>query len=100
MGLERVRLREQGVSQFRASRFQTDGAIAPEQLRRWAGIKLNQNLLALDIAKVKRDLEMIPRIQSASVDRLLPGTLMIQVVEREPLAQSECPTPTRAGRRH
>ena len=77
--------------------IQTDGAIAPEQLRRWAGLKLNQNLLALDIAKVKRDLEMIPRIQSASVDRLLPGTLIIQVVEREPLAQVNVPRPRSQG---
>jgi cell division septal protein FtsQ len=54
---------------------------------------VNQNLLALDIAKVKRDLEMIPRIQSASVDRLLPGTLLIKVVEREPMAQVNVPRP-------
>jgi cell division protein FtsQ len=77
--------------------IQTDGAIAPEQLRRWAGLKLNQNLLALDIAKVKRDLEMIPRIQSASVDRVLPGTLIIHVVEREPLAQMNVPRPRPQG---
>ena len=73
--------------------IQTDGAIAPEQLRRWAGVKLNQNLLALDIAKVRRDLEMIPRIQSATVDRLPPGTLIIRVVEREPMAQVNVPRP-------
>jgi cell division protein FtsQ len=77
--------------------IQTDGAIAPDQLRRWAGLKLNQNLLALNIAKVKRDLEMIPRIQSASVDRVLPGTLIIRVVEREPLAQVNLPRPRLQG---
>lgn len=77
--------------------IQTDGAIAPEQLRRWAGLKPNQNLLALNIAKVKRDLEMIPRIQSASVDRVLPGNLIIHVVEREPLAQVNVPRPRPQG---
>ena len=77
--------------------IQTDGAIAHEQLRRWAGLKLNQNLLALDIAKVRRDLEMIPRIQSASVDRLPPGTLIIRVVEREPMAQVNVPRPRAQG---
>jgi cell division septal protein FtsQ len=77
--------------------IQTDGAIAPDQLRRWAGLKLNENLLALDMAKVKRDLEMIPRIQSASVDRILPGTLLIRVVEREPLALTNIPRPRAQG---
>ena len=75
----------------------TDGAIAPEQLRRWAGLKPNQNLLALNIAKVKRDLEMIPRIQSASIDRVLPGNLIIHVVEREPLAQVKVARPRAQG---
>lgn len=77
--------------------IQTDGAIATEQLRRWAGLKANENLLALDMAKVKRDLELIPRIQSASVDRVIPGTLVVRVVEREPLAQTRVPRPRAQG---
>ncbi len=65
----------------------TDGVIAPEHLRRWTLIKPNQNLLALDLARVKRDLELVPVIHSASVERILPNTLRIRVVEREPVAQ-------------
>ncbi len=38
---------------------QTDGVIAVDQLRRWAGVKPGENLLALDLARVKRDLEMV-----------------------------------------
>ncbi|HEY0456187.1 MAG TPA: FtsQ-type POTRA domain-containing protein [Verrucomicrobiae bacterium] len=66
---------------------QTDGAIAPAQLRRWAGVKYDDNLLALDLGRVKRDLEMIPAIQTAFVERVLPHTLRIRVTEREPVAQ-------------
>jgi hypothetical protein len=66
---------------------QTDGVISADQLRRWAGVKLEQNLLALDLARVKRDLELIPLVQSASVERILPHTLRIRIVEREPIAQ-------------
>jgi cell division protein FtsQ len=66
---------------------QTDGVIASEQLRRWMGVKSGQNLLALDLAKVKRDLEIVPVIHSASVERILPHTLRVRVIEREPLAQ-------------
>ena len=39
---------------------ETDGVIAREQLRRWAGVKLEDNLLALDLERVKRDLELVP----------------------------------------
>lgn len=66
---------------------QTDGVIALDQLRRWAGVKPEQNLMALDLVRVKRDLEMIPLIQSASVERVLPHTLRIRITEREPIAQ-------------
>jgi cell division septal protein FtsQ len=66
---------------------QTDGVISADQLRRWAGVKLEENLLALDLARVKRDLELVPLVQFASVERVLPHTLRIRVVEREPIAQ-------------
>src|ERR1051326_2873530 len=67
--------------------LQTDGVIATEQLRRWACIKKGQNLLALDLARVKRNLELVPFVQSVSVERILPHTLRIRVCEREPIAQ-------------
>jgi cell division septal protein FtsQ len=67
--------------------LRTDGVIAVDQLRRWTGIKTGDNLLALDLARVKRDLEMIPLIDAASVERIPPHTLRIRVFEREPIAQ-------------
>jgi len=68
---------------------QTDGVISIEQLRRWAGVRLENNLLALDLARVKRDLELIPAVESADIERVLPHTLRIRVTEREPIAQFE-----------
>lgn len=65
----------------------TDGVIALEQLRRWAGVELDSNLFALDLNRIKRDLEYVPVIQTAEVERILPHTLRIRVTEREPLAQ-------------
>ncbi|MGO8675447.1 MAG: cell division protein FtsQ/DivIB [Limisphaerales bacterium] len=67
--------------------LRTDGVIAVDQLRHWTGIQPGANLLALDLARVKRDLEMIPWVDSASVERILPHTLRIRVFEREPVAQ-------------
>ena len=66
---------------------ETDGVIAREQLRRWAGVKLEDNLLALDLERVKRDLELVPVIHSVSIERRLPHTLKIRATEREPIAR-------------
>jgi cell division septal protein FtsQ len=66
---------------------QTDGVLAVEQLRRWSGVHLGDNLLALDLARVARDLQLVSLVKSASVERILPHTLRIRVVERDPIAQ-------------
>ncbi len=71
--------------------MQTDGVIAPEQLRRWAGVKPGANLIALDLAAVKRNLELVSVIDSVSVERVLPRTLKIRVTERDPIAQVNVP---------
>lgn len=65
----------------------TDGVISAEQIRRWSGVKPGQNLLALDLARVKRDLEMAAPIRSAAVERVMPHTLKLRVTERVPIAQ-------------
>ena len=78
--------------------IQTDGIISVEQLRRWAGIRTRQNLLALDLARVKRDLELVSAVRSVSVERILPHTLRIRVTERVPLAQVHLPRRRPDGR--
>jgi len=70
---------------------QTDGVIAPEQLRRWTNVKPGANLIALDLASVKRNLELVSSIDSVSVERVLPCTLKVRVTERVPEAQVNVP---------
>jgi cell division protein FtsQ len=77
---------------------QTDGVILPDQLRRWAAVKPGDNLLALDLAAVKRNLELVSMIESVSVERVLPRTLRIRVNEREPVAQVNVPTADASGK--
>jgi hypothetical protein len=67
---------------------QTDGVLTTEAIRRWAMVKPGQNLMALDLARVRRDLEMQPPIQFAAVERVLPRTLKLIVAERAPIAQT------------
>jgi cell division septal protein FtsQ len=76
---------------------QTDGVISPEQLRRWTNVKLGANLIALDLASVKRNLELVPMIDEVSVERVLPRTLKVRVTEREPVAQVNVPTVGASG---
>ena len=76
---------------------QTDGNIAVNQLCRWAGLQPRQNLLALDLGRIKRNLELVPLIQTVSVERVLPRTLRICVTERESIAQVNVPRPGPGG---
>jgi hypothetical protein len=48
---------------------------------------LGDNLLALDLSRVKRDLELVPWIREAAVERALPRSLRLRISEREPLVE-------------
>lgn len=67
--------------------IQSDGIIPLEQIQTWANVRNGQNLLALDLPRIKRDLELVPLIEAASVERILPRHLIIRVREREPIAR-------------
>jgi cell division protein FtsQ len=67
---------------------QTDGVLTAESVRQWAMVKKGQNLMALDLMNVKRDLELQPPIEFVAVERVLPDTLKLNVSEREPIAQT------------
>ncbi|MFM8469702.1 MAG: cell division protein FtsQ/DivIB [Limisphaerales bacterium] len=67
--------------------LQTDGILSTEALRSVAGVRVGENVMALDLARIKRDLELRDYIHSAAVERVLPDTLRIRVTERVPVAQ-------------
>lgn len=76
------------ISQIKVT---TDGVIASDQLQRWSGVKIGDNLFRVDLAEVKRNLEMAPMVQSVSIERILPHTLRVAVNERMPVAQVNVP---------
>lgn len=52
------------------------------------GLKLNEdNLFALDLRKIKKQLIAIPNIKDASVERILPDIIRLQLEERIPRAE-------------
>ena len=82
---------------IREVEVQTDGVIAEGQLRRWVKVSPGENLLALDLVRLKRELEGIPFIATVSVERILPKTLRVRVREREAVAQLGVPCPRIGG---
>jgi cell division septal protein FtsQ len=66
---------------------QTGGVLPSAQIRQWAGVKEGDNLFAVDLARIRRDLELVSLIERASVHRVFPHKLVIRVVEREPLVR-------------
>lgn len=76
---------------IRALQIETDGVLSTEQIRTWAGVRIGDNLLALDMERVERDLKLVPAIELVCLERVLPGTLRVRVTEREPIAQVALP---------
>ncbi len=52
-----------------------------------AGVAPGDNLFALDMEGVRAKLEAIPHIKHAEVSRQLPDTLIIKLIERQPVAR-------------
>lgn len=69
-----------------------DGALTPERVVQFAGVQVGQNLLSLDLAQVRSNLEMLPLVRAVEVRRMLPNRLFIRVDERIALAQLRVPT--------
>lgn len=65
----------------------SNGTLRPENLREYAKVTEGQNLFAVDIGQIKKNLESAPRIRSAEVRRDLPDTLVIRVTERTALGR-------------
>jgi cell division protein FtsQ len=50
------------------------------------GARRGTPILAVDPDRARRRLESLPWVRSATIERRLPGTLFVRLVEREPLA--------------
>jgi hypothetical protein len=68
-----------------------DGTLSEADVLRWAGVRRGDNLLALDLTRVQRDLQLVPLIRFAAVERVPPDTLRIRIEERQPLARLMAP---------
>lgn len=87
-----------GLFSLQSLQISTEGVwLRPDQVRFWAGVKEGENLLRLDLPRIRRDLELIPQIETVSVERVLPHLLRIHVTERDPIAQVQSVEPEGAN---
>lgn len=63
-------------------RMRTDG----EEILARLGLEVGRPILAVDPAAARTELEALPWVRAASVERQLPDTVFIRLAEREPLA--------------
>lgn len=59
-------------------------ALSEEEVERLSGVEPGENVLRLSVEDVVRSLRADPRVATAQVNRSLPSTLTIRIVERRP----------------
>ena len=69
---------------FRLDRIvvKTDLPFTTQEIERMSGLRLGENLIAIDLRKVARRIEREPRVKLAQVKRILPNTIEIEAVRR------------------
>jgi cell division protein FtsQ len=65
----------------------SNGRLRPEHIREYGKFSEGMNLFAVDIEKVRQDLERVPLVRDAEVARQLPDTLIVRVTERTAIAR-------------
>ncbi|HVM62136.1 MAG TPA: FtsQ-type POTRA domain-containing protein [Verrucomicrobiae bacterium] len=64
-----------------------DGVMNPERVMQFAGVHIGQNLLSIDLDRVRGNLEMLPMVRAVEVRRMQPDRLFIRVSERTAVAR-------------
>ncbi len=60
--------------------------LSKEQVKRLSGVSKGQNLLALNLRKIREKIEKNSWIKAVTLTRSIPDTLYIEVEEKEPMA--------------
>lgn len=81
MASERLRV---GRLEVQGNRFLSEG-----EVRELLGPSLGENILTLDIVALKSRLQASPWVADATVARVLPDTIRVEIHERTPLALAE-----------
>lgn len=70
----------------------TEGTLTPAKIVRASGLTDGMNVLSISLPKVRDQIERLPHVESATVERdRQNGRLIMKVVQRQPVAWIECP---------
>ena len=64
-----------------------DGVLTPDRVVQFAGVHVGENLLSIDLDRVRSNLEMLPLVRAVEVRRMQPDRLYIRVMERTAVAR-------------
>ncbi|MBT8045295.1 MAG: FtsQ-type POTRA domain-containing protein [Verrucomicrobiae bacterium] len=92
LGNEKYRLQEVDL--------QTNGHLNHARVVELTGIDLNASIFAIDTDHVHSTLQNLPEVIACDVERRLPGTLKIKILERVPAVWIECESLGFPGRRN
>lgn len=60
---------------------------SPHQIREAAGVDFGDNLWRLDLPKITHDIETLPYVANAHIERHFPNTVIIRIRERVPIVK-------------
>jgi cell division protein FtsQ len=67
--------------------IEPEGHFSPHLIRQEAGLEPGQNLWTLDLRQIAHDIEKLPSVSSARVERHFPDTVTILIHERVPFVK-------------
>lgn len=67
--------------------IESDGRLTPELIAQYGGIETGLNIFAVDLDRIRAELENVPLVKGVEIRRSLPDTLALRVNERVPLAR-------------
>jgi hypothetical protein len=63
------------------------GHFGERTIRQAAGLEMGQNLWTLDLRQITRDVEKLPYVSKATIERRFPDTISISITERVPVVK-------------
>jgi cell division septal protein FtsQ len=67
-------------------RVTTDGALTREQIVHAIGVLEGRNIFTVDLARARGEIDRLPQVERAEIQRVLPNRIDIVVTERRPIA--------------
>ncbi len=69
----------------------TAGPLTKSAIKMASGLHEGDHMLMISLRSVRDRLESLPEVQSAKITRNFPGTILLEVTQRQPVAWLECP---------